>query len=141
MRAEWDFMRDCDDPRGALAADRTLDGRDLSAWVDDFLRHQGTRRRDVVRRSRLNPTYAYQIMAGTRHAARDKLIQLAFGMRLGVDDACELLERGGSAALSPRSRRDVVVAWCLERGQSLDECDDLLWGLGERTVCADLAAS
>ena len=72
-----------------------------------------TKKNVVVRRSRLNQTFAYQIMAGMRHPSRDKLVQLCFGMRLDEEKASELLERGDCAALRPFVRRDVIIAFCL----------------------------
>ena len=88
----------------------------------------------VVRRSRLNQTFAYQIMAGMRHPSRDKLIQLCFGMRLNQDEANELLERGGMSALRPYNERDVIIGFCLDRYLEVSVCDDLLWGLQKQTV-------
>ena len=106
----------------------------LSEWLVNALAACGRPRNEVIRDSRLNQTFAYQIMAGTRRASRDKLIQLAFGLRLGLDAASELLERGGVNRLSVNCRRDVAIAWCLEHRLSVAECDDVLWAAGEQTL-------
>ena len=110
------------------------DEQPLSAWIANAMRERGLDKSTVVKRSRLNQTFAYQILAGSRHASRDKLLQLAFGLGLGVGECSELLERGGANALSPRSRRDAVIAYSLSRGLDVLECDDLLWALGESTL-------
>lgn len=111
-----------------------LDERDLSAWARDRMATAGVPRNDAIHRSRLNQTFAYQILAGTRHASRDKLLQLAFGMQLGIHDASELLERGGACRLRPDCRRDLIVAYALHHGTGVEQCDDLLWEHGERTI-------
>ncbi len=111
-----------------------LDERDLSAWARDRMATAGVPRNDAIHRSRLNQTFAYQILAGTRHASRDKLLQLAFGMQLGIRDASELLERGGACRLRPDCRRDLIVAYALHHGTGVEQCDDLLWEHGERTI-------
>lgn len=111
-----------------------LDERDLSAWARDRMATAGVPRNDAIHRSRLNQTFAYQILAGTRHASRDKLLQLAFGMQLGIRDASELLERGGLCRLRPDCRRDLIVAYALHHGLGVEQCDDLLWEHGERTI-------
>ena len=85
-----------------------LDERDLSAWARDSMAASGMPRNEAIHRSRLNQTFAYQILAGTRHASRDKLLQLAFGMRLDIRDASELLERGGACRLR---RMRSITAW------------------------------
>ena len=140
MLLSWDFIYD----KKLSAADALrlapLDDRGFSQWIADMLEVRSLRRNEVVHASHLNQTFAYQIISGSRHAARDKLIQLAFGMRLGIDEASELLERGGANGLSPRCRRDVVIAYALFKGLSVLECDDLLWSMGERTLVTRGAA-
>lgn len=111
-----------------------LDERDLSAWARDRMAASGMPRNDAIHRSRLNQTFAYQILAGTRRASRDKLLQLAFGMQLGIRDTSELLERGGACRLRPDCRRDLIVAYALHHGMGIEQCDDLLWAHGERTI-------
>ncbi|RVU96749.1 XRE family transcriptional regulator [Coriobacteriales bacterium OH1046] len=140
MRLDWEFIEK--DVSSALEAIRRapLDGRAFTEWVHDTLTARGLKRKEAIRASQLNQTFAYQIIMGTRHAARDKLIQLAFGMELGIDDACELLERGGTNALLPICRRDVAIAFALGQGMGVLECDDLLWSIGERTLVSHGAA-
>lgn len=111
-----------------------LDDRTFAQWISSELSARGLKKNVVVRRSRLNQTFAYQIMAGMRHPSRDKLIQLCFGMRLSAVEADELLERGGMSALRPYDERDVIISFCLDRGLEVSACDDLLWGLGKATV-------
>lgn len=111
-----------------------LDERDLSSWAQDRMAADGVPRNDAIHRSRLNQTFAYQILAGTRHASRDKLLQFAFGMQLGIRDASELLERGGACRLRPDCRRDLIVAYALHHGMGVEQCDDLLWEHGELTI-------
>ena len=134
MPLSWDFILDSHASANDALRLAPLDGRSFSQWIADMLEARSLRRNEVVHASHLNQTFAYQIISGSRHAARDKLIQLAFGMRLGIDEASELLERGGANALSPRCRRDVVIAYALVKGLSVLECDDLLWSVGERTL-------
>jgi hypothetical protein len=135
MADEWDFM---DKGAGSLEqalADMSSPDPTLSEWIRGSLERRGLARNVVIRGSRLNQTFAYQIIAGTRRASRDKLLQLAFGMGLRRSEASELLERGGTNPLSSGCRRDVVIAFCLERRLTLIACDDLLWSLGEATIC------
>lgn len=129
----WDFVRRAETVSDALASAH-IDPRSLSTWLADLTETQGTDRVTVIKRSHLNQTFAYQIFAGTRRPSRDKLIQLAFGLGLGIEATCELLERGGISALVPISRRDVIIAFCLEHGLDVDTCDDLLWAEREQTL-------
>lgn len=111
-----------------------LDERGLAPWASERMAAEDMPRNEAIHRSRLNQTFAYQILAGTRHASRDKLIQLAFGMRLDIPDTSELLERGGVCRLRPDCRRDLIVAYALHHGMGVEQCNDLLWEHGERTI-------
>ncbi len=133
VRVDWRFLQEVGTADEALARVE-VDERPLKAWLGDMLSSYGLDRSTVIRKSRLNQTFAYQIFAGSRRPSRDKLIQLAFGMGLGVDEACELLERGGANALRGTCARDVVIAFCLSRGFDISACDDLLWSLGQQTL-------
>jgi len=134
MQDRWAFIRGTRKGLSGVLQQMVPDQRDLRAWIDDALLAADLPKNVVVHRSQLNQTYAYQIMAGQRQPSRDKLIQLCFGMGLGVDDACDLLEHGEVSALRPAVRRDVVIAYCLDRGLDLATCDDFLWSLGEKTL-------
>lgn len=106
----------------------------LHEWIDCQLANKGLQKNLVIRNSKLNATFAYQILSGARRASRDKLIQLAFGMQLGADDTSVMLEKGGLNRLLPTSRRDTIIGWALDHNLGLAECDDVLWENGEKTI-------
>ena len=133
VRVDWQFLTQVSTVDDALACVQ-VDGRSLKAWLNDALTARGVDRSAVIRKSRLNQTFAYQIFAGARRPSRDKLIQLAFGMGFGAEETSELLERGGMSALRYVCQRDVVIAFCLERGLDVDTCDDMLWDHHEQTL-------
>lgn len=130
---DWNWVKRVGTVADALASAH-IDERTLSAWLLDLVHAKGVDRMTAIRRARLNQTFGYQIFAGDRRASRDKLIQLAFGLELGVEGACELLERGGTNPLAPTCRRDVVIAFCLAHGLDVGACDDALWDVGEKTL-------
>ena len=112
----------------------SFDERPFREWACRLMESRHLTKSDVIRKSELNPTFAYQILAGQRRAKRDKLLQLAFAMDLDVETCCELLERGGVNALSPRTRRDVIIAYCLAHGMALGECDEFLYRAGQQAI-------
>lgn len=140
MQADWALVLQGDSIEEVLGHAETS-SQELPDWIERKLAERGIKRNVVVRRSRLNQTYAYQIMAGLRRASRDKLVQLCFGMGLSVDEACELLEVGSVNRLNPTCRRDIIIAYCLDHGLDVTECDDLLWRYGESTLVSEDAAA
>ena len=105
----------------------------LTNSLYDLLKKYGVERKEVIKKSRLDNIYAYQIFAGKKHPKREKLIQLAFGFPLTVEDTNVLLQTGGYSALYIRDKRDAVCMYCLERGITLDACNGYLYQVGERT--------
>jgi hypothetical protein len=138
MRETWDFVR-----TGSLdeaLSSVSVDERGLTEWLASALDAHGIARKQAIHASQLNQTFAYQIMSGARHASRDKLLQLAFGICLDPDETDDMLEHAGVSPLRPYDRRDVVVAFCLERKVGLVACDELLWARGIPTVVDDGAS-
>ena len=63
--------------------------RSLAEYLQQLLDEKGLERSKVVREAGLNDTFGYQIFKGTRKASRDKVLQLAFAMQLGLREQQE----------------------------------------------------
>lgn len=70
--------------------------RSLSEYLQQLLDEKGLERSKVVREAGLNDTFGYQIFKGTRKASRDKVLQLAFAMQLGLRETDRLLQAAGA---------------------------------------------
>ena len=127
---QWDFLQTEGHDLKTALAHAPLDSRSFSEWSNELVITIGISKSDAIRRASLNPTFAYQIFAGQRLAKRDKLIQLAFGFGLDIPTTSEFLERAGTNALSPRSSRDVAIAFCRLHNLSVPECDEMLHRAG-----------
>ncbi len=96
----------------------------------ELCRARGLKPVEVIRRADLDRTYGHQLFNGTRKPSRDKLIQLAFGLGLGVDDTQELLKIARKSPLYPKIMRDAAVMRCLYENKRLDDAQALLSRLG-----------
>lgn len=119
----------------AAAGARWQRDRTLAAYLQQLLEERGLDRAAVVREAGLNATFGYQIFTGQRGASRDKVLQLAFALHASLREANRLLRAAGASALSPKSRRDVIVIYCLSHGRTLQEADEELYRFGEDTIC------
>ncbi len=79
----------------------------------------------------LSRSFAYQLCSGVRAPGRDIVLRLALVLALTPEETQRLLRAAQRGALYPRVRRDAAVIFCLNRGLSLLEADDLLRSLGE----------
>ena len=89
---------------------------------------------DVIKAARFDYTYGYQIFDGKKRPKREKLLQLAFGFPLDLEDTNRLLRAGGVNGLYIRCKRDVICMYCLHKGMTLEECNSYLYQLGEETL-------
>ena len=105
----------------------------LTEQLEQFLIKYNKPKKDVIRDAGLDITYAYQIFDGRKKPRRDKLLQLAFGFPLSVEETNTLFRAGGMNSLYVRCKRDTICMYCLKQGMTIDECNELLYKAGEET--------
>lgn len=98
----------------------------LSEYLEHLLNSKNMKKSDVIRLTNLDRTYAYQIFNGSRNTNRDKLLQLAFGFGLSVDETQALLKVAREPLLYPRVERDVFILAALYNKNTLFECNQIL---------------
>ncbi len=111
-----------------------FESESLVELLAQLLKQYGKRKQEVIREAGLDVTYCYQIFDGRKKPKRGKLLQLAFGFPLSVEDTNHLLRIGGVNPLNVRNKRDVICMYCLYRGMTLEECNIYLYQMGEETL-------
>lgn len=81
----------------------------------------------VIARTGLERSFGHRLFNGTRKPSRDTVLQLAFGFGLDCDEAQQLLKVAGMSPLHPKVKRDAVVAYCLHKGRTLMDAQELLY--------------
>ena len=107
----------------------------MSNYLQQLLDEKSLVRAEVIRRAGLNDTFGYQIFMGQRGASRNKVLQLAFAMKLTLKEADRLLQAAGVNELYCKNRRDAIIIFCLDRGYDLQKTDEELYRFGEDTIC------
>ena len=110
-----------------------LDAATLTEQLEKFLVEYKKSKSDIIRDAGIDTTYGYQIFDGKKKPRRDKLLQLAFGFPLTVEQTNVLLRAGGMSDLYVRSKRDVICMYCLQQRMLVNECNDMLFKAGEET--------
>lgn len=85
------------------------------------------RKSEVIRRSELSEVYAYQIFSGQRHPDRKKLLCLAVGMTLNLEETQTLLKCASYAPLYVKLPFDSVVIYGICKGLSVIEINEILF--------------
>lgn len=99
----------------------------VSEYLSDLLKKYNLEKCDITKRGGFTGNYLYQIFNGKKNPSRDKLIQIALGFPLTVEETQELLRLGGYAELYVRDSRDAFVMFGLEKKYSLQELNELLY--------------
>ena len=79
----------------------------LSEMLNRLQTEKGLRKTDIIKRSELSEVYAYQIFSGQRHPDRKKLLCLAVGLLLNLEETQTLLKCAGYAPLYEK----ISTAW------------------------------
>lgn len=103
----------------------------LKEHLAALLKEKRMNKTQVIRGGALNENYAYQIFSGLRYPSRDKLIQLAVGFGLDIEETARLLKIADVGALYPRNRRDAIIIYCIEHRMTIMQINDLLYELKE----------
>lgn len=84
----------------------------------------------IIKKAGIERTYGHQLFNGTRKPSRDKVIQLAFGFKLDLDDTQKLLQIAQKNPLYPKIKRDAAILFCITHHKDLLETQSVLDSLG-----------
>ncbi len=99
----------------------------ISAYLNDLLVQKGVILKDAVKKSGIERVYAYHIFSGKKLPSRDKLLAIAIGMKLSLDETQALLKHSCSRPLYPKDERDSVIIYALINGFDIEKVSDLLF--------------
>ena len=99
----------------------------LPERLKEWLEVKACKKSDVIRRSGLNRVYVYQIFSGLKRPSRDKLIAIAFGFSMTLEESNRLLRQAGYAELYPRDIRDAIIIKSIDQRVSIIDCNELLY--------------
>ena len=94
--------------------------------LNEMLICYNMQKNDVIERAAFPGTYAYKIFSGKKNGSREKLLWLAFGFPLTLEETRQLLRAGGYSELSPKNKRDALVIYALDSGYTIQEVNKLL---------------
>ena len=122
------------------APSRETEGRESTAvlnfaeYIKLLMETKQLRRADVIRDSDLDKAYVYQIFKGEKRASRNKLLAIAFGMHLDVEETQRMLRLGRQNELSHGEARDALILQGIHRGMSVTQVGELLDDHGFSTL-------
>lgn len=96
-------------------------------YLNEMLIKYDKEKCDVAKRGCFVGNYLYQIFNGTKTAGRDKLIQIALGFPLTLEETQRLLRLGGYSELYVRDSRDAFLMFAIGKGYEFQKVNELLY--------------
>ncbi|MBR2407922.1 MAG: XRE family transcriptional regulator [Lachnospiraceae bacterium] len=107
---------------------------DVADYLNQLLIKYNLEKCDVTRRGGFAGNYLYQIFNGKKNPSRDKLIQIALGFPLTLEETQELLKRGGYSELYVRDSRDAFLMFAIEKKYLLRDVNELLYKNNKKII-------
>lgn len=106
----------------------------LTELLAELLEVKGIRKPQAIQRSELSEVYGYQIFSGIRVPERKKLLCLAVGMGLNIDETQQLLKCAGYAPLYAKLPFDSVVLYGICNNLTVLQINEILFAYGLETL-------
>lgn len=103
---------------------------DLPELLAQLLERKGLKKSQVIKSAELAEVYGYQIFSGLRMPERKKLLCLAVGMGLNIEETQQLLKCAGYSQLYAKLPFDSVVLFGLCNAFSVVQINELLYEYG-----------
>ena len=107
---------------------------DLSELLDKLMKKYDLKKSQVIRAAEMSEVYAYQIFSGLRVPERKKLLCLAIGMTLNLEEVQALLKCAGYSQLYVKLPLDSIVLYGICKNLSVVEINELLFEYGLETL-------
>ncbi len=106
----------------------------LAQLLAQLLESKGLKKAQVIKNAEIAEIYGYQIFSGVRVPERKKLLSLAVGMGLNIEEVQQLLKCAGYSQLYVKLPFDSVVLYGLCKNLSVVQINELLYEYGLETL-------
>ena len=107
---------------------------ELSQLLEELLQKKGLKKIQVIKRSELAEIYGYQIFSGVRVPERKKLLCLAVGMELNIQETQQLLKCAGYSQLYVKLPFDSIILYGLCKKLTVPQINELLFQYDLETI-------
>jgi hypothetical protein len=109
--------------------DELMEFEPFNKYLEGLCIEKGKIPSAVVKAANIERTYGLQIFRGIKNPSRDKVIQLAFGFSLNVEETQRLLKAAEKSILYPKIKRDAVIIYCLNNNIGITAAQEMLCDL------------
>lgn len=99
----------------------------FTEYISLIIQKKNLKKGQVVKKTGINRTYAYQIISGKKKGSRDKIITLAYGLTLTIEETQKLLKLAAFNPLDPKNKRDAIIIFAICNNYDLSKTNFLLF--------------
>ena len=102
--------------------------QNVAKYLNELLeKKENLTKSKIIKSTSLSESYIYDIFRGEKsNPSRNKLLQIAFAMSLGLETTQKLLKIAKVGILYPRIKRDSIIIFALNKILDFFECENLL---------------
>lgn len=88
----------------------------IAKFFEIYLQKNDISRNEIVSRSGLSRSYAYEILSGDKaNPSRDSIISLCLAAKMDINETQKALKLGGMSELYAKVDRDAAIILCINR--------------------------
>lgn len=106
----------------------------LCELLNQLLKEKNCSKIEAIKGAELNEIYGYQIFSGKRIPSRDKLICIAIGIKLSLEETQTLLKSAGFAPLYPKHERDSILIFGIQGKNTVPQINMMLYERNQETI-------
>lgn len=103
-----------------------MEAVDFSDMMTQLLKGKGLNKSELIQKTNLDRTYAYQILQGTKMPSKDKVLQLCIALDTNIEETNRLLTLSENAPLYAKVKRDSIIIYAIEHHFTLMETNEIL---------------
>lgn len=108
--------------------------KSLAQLLEQLLKQTGISKAKAIKNAEMSEIYGYHIFAGSRIPERGKVLALAIGMGLKLEQVQQLLKAAGYSPLYVKRPFDSVVLYGIIKKMSVAQINELLYDYGMETL-------
>lgn len=108
--------------------------KSLAQLLEQLLQQTGISKAKAIKNAEMSEIYGYHIFAGSRIPERGKVLALAIGMGLKLEQVQQLLKAAGYSPLYVKRPFDSVVLYGIIKKMSVAQINELLYDYGMETL-------
>lgn len=96
------------------------------AYLEIHRKKAGITPARLIESAQIQRNYGYQILNGTKHPGRNKVIALCLALKLPFEEVQRALTIAKEGILYPKNPRDSILIFCINKSLSVMESNELL---------------